>query len=423
MKKLVVLALLLAACMLWAQAPAAPWSDPHKMDMGVTLDYMWSQDFGAGKTFSDRPILELKFNWVADDFTSVYVELEEGPLSSRGDTQGGNSGLQGGFRNVYSTNADKGYDVKIEGLDRAYFTTDVAKALKWKMPVVVMYGLNEWNGKDGIKATKSEYEDFLGEADIRNWGAQIEVMPNPAVTIRSNWAWNWNASKDAADVDLGGQWILNAYGTVKEISYEVTYDTHGFSFDKGWIEGGVKYVKDMSKDLNVAAMAAFQVDLASTTDYVNAGIGDANHYFAYGFGPIVTDSDILVAPTSFWQVQAGLQVMYQKMFAFGLSYRGAADMLAGAIQPQIYFTPKAGDPLEVLAQLGLGLDSDAFDTMFDSFEIALRYTMGKAAWYLGAWYAAEYSRGVAKEWQDFDLADIPGGNGGFNVFMRGRVAL
>lgn len=403
MKKLVVLAMLLVAVATWAQFTA-----------GVTLDYMWAQDFGAGKTFSDRPILELKFTWKADDFTTVYVELEEGPLASRGDTQGGSAGAQGGYRNVYSTVADKGYDVKIEGLDRAYFTTDIGKFLKLPVPVVVMYGLNEWNGKDGIKVTKSEYEDFLGEADIRNWGAQIEVTPNPAVTIRSNWAWNGGATDPSK-----AQFIIGAYGTVAPISYEVTYNTHSMGFDKGWIEGGVKFVKDLSKDLNLAAMVGVQYDMADLDDYQDVDPTITN-IAAYGLTAIAggpgagEDSQLLY--------QAGLQVMYQKMVAFGLAFR-AADGFLGALQLQGYFTPKAGDPLEAFVQLGLGLDDGVFEQVFDSMEVAFRYTMGKVVWYLGFEYTPEYGRGIAKEWADFDVAGIPGGDGTAAIFMRGRVAL
>jgi len=443
MKRLVVLmALLVFAGMLWAQAPAAP-----TFTMGLTLDYMWAQDF-VGPDYSDRPILELKFNWKADDFTTAYVELEEGPMSSQGDTRTATAatytvvgagadgdpttsadndlvtvtvpnvtatgGLQGGFRNVYSTNADAGYNVAIHGLDKAYFTTDVGKALKTPVPVVVMYGYNEWNGKDGIKVTKSEFEDFLGEADIRNWGAQIEVTPSPAVTLRSNWAWN-----PGADGLAEGQFLVNAYGTVAPVTYEVTYFTHGMSPDLGWIEGGLKFAQDMSADLNVAAMFSFEYDLAGGEDYAEAlGLptGSSVGIPAYNWAG---------AEDAAYMIQAGLQVMFQKMAAFGVSYRGAEELLDGAVQLQGYFTPKAGDPLEAFVQIGLGLNGDVFEEMFDSAEVALRYTMGKVQWYLGLFWSPELGRAIAKEWADFDLFGVSA-NGSLEttaVFMRGKLAL
>jgi len=433
MKKLVVLmALLVVAGMLWAQAPAAPAAPTFTM--GLTLDYMWAQDFN-GSNFSDRPILELKFNWVADAFTTAYVELEEGPMSSQGDTTAATlsgtftdsngdtvtvtlpnpvttGGAQGGFRNVYSTVADRGYNVAIHGLDKAYFTTDVGKALKTPVPVVVMYGYNEWNNKDGIKVTKSEYEDFLGEADIRNWGAQVEITPNPAVTIRSNWAWN----PGAVGLDEG-QFLIGAYGTVAPITYEITYDTHGFSPDLGWIEGGLKFAQDVSADLNVAVMAAFQYDMASVDDYTE--VAGVTTIPAYAFTAL---GDSLIADDAAYQLQAGIQVMYQKMAAFGVSYRGAEGLLDGAVQLQGYFTPKAGDPLEAFVQLGLGLNGDVFANMMDSAEVALRYTMGKVQWYLGFFWNAEFGRAIAKEWADFDLFEVPGGETSA-IFMRGKLAL
>jgi len=420
MKKLVVLALLLAAGMLWAQAPAAP-----TFTMGLTLDYMWANDFGPGKEFSDRPILELKFNWVADDLTTAYVELEEGPMGSQGDTTAivltdtngditiptftGNALSPGGFRSAYTTLADAGYDVKIAGLDKAYFTTNVGKALKLPVPVSVMYGYNEWNNKDGIKVTKTEFEDFLGEADIRTWGAQVEITPDPAVTLRSNWAWN------PGGFGTKSQFLVGAYGTVAPITYEVTYFTHGMEMGKNWIEGGLEFNQDMTPDVNLAVSFSGEYDMADDQDYADLG-------FAYGAPYEWTG---MTDPAQY-MLQAGVQVMYQKMFGFGLAWRGAEEFIAGALQPQVYFTPKAGDPMELFAQIGLGFDSDIFDSSFDSMEVALRYTMGKVQWYLGFLYGADLNKGIAREWSDFDVNGMVVGKVGTEttaIFMRGKLAL
>lgn len=418
MKKLVVLAMLFVAVAAWAQLTA-----------GVTLDYMWAQDFGPGKEFSDRPILELKFTYKADDFTSVYVELEEGPLNSQGDTTivldsngdletaTGNAANAGGYRNVYNTIADKGYDVKIAGLDRAYFTTDLGKALKLPVGVVVMYGLNEWNAKETVagRVTKSEFEDWLGEVDIRNWGAQVEVMPNPAVTIRSAWAWNAGATDPAL-----GQFLVGAYGTVAPISYEIYYDSHSMGFDKGWFEGAVKFAQDMTPDINLAAMVGFGYDMAEADDYADVGLTPVNVY------NVAAGGGLDGAPEEQFHLQAGAQFMYQKMAALGVAYRGATDFWGGMWQIQGYFTPKAGDPLEVFVQVGLGFDEDVFDTPFDSTEAALRYTMGKVQWYLGFIYNADLGRNIAKEWADYDVAGAIYGKVGSDtsaIFMRGKVAL
>jgi len=417
MKKLVVLALLLAAGMLWAQAaaPAGP-----TFTMGLRLDYEWAQDFGAGKEYSDRMNIELKFNWVADEFTTAYFELEEGPLGSQGDTAQatvtpaangiitttGSTADQGGYYNAKRTTlADQGYDNKIAGVDKAYFTTNVGKFFKLPIPVSVMYGFNEWNNKDFIKVTKSEFEDFLGEADIRNWGGQIEVTPSPMVTFRSNWSWNSGAV--GTDKPM---FLIGAYGTVAPISYEVTYFTHNQDFDKGWIEGGVKFVQDMTKDINLAACFSAEYDM------------EDNPPFAYYY----TNGGDSVVPNPAYLLQAGVQVMFQKMVALGVSYAGAEDMLAGGWQIQGYLTPKAGDPLELFAQLGLGLDSDVFVETFDSLEVAARYTMGKVQWYLGFDYAVDQNRNLAKEWADFDIAGAKFRSGAPGletaaIFMRGNL--
>jgi len=441
MKKLVVLTLLLAAGMLWAQAaaPAAP-----TFTMGLTLDYMWAQDFGPGKEFSDRPILELKFSWKADDFTTAYVELEEGPLASQGDTSGLTAG-QGGYgrSGKWSPNADRGFNVQIAGLDNVYFTTDLGAVFKLPVPTKVMYGLKEWQGWDtGIRATKTEYEDFLGEADIRTWAVQLEVAPSPMVTLRFTGAWNGGAT-DALVIGTdqvapaswatdGNQalYLIGAYGTVAPISYELTYFSNNNEMGKGWIEGGVKFAQDMTPDVNVAVIGAFEYDLQD------------DPYPAYGWGgynyTAVETSDAAApsaAPNAAYMLQAGAQVMFQKMASFGVSWRGAEDMLSGAVQLQAWAMPLAGKPLEVMAQVGLGLDSDVFDETLDSYEIALRYTIGKTVWYFGYLFNAEYGRAVAKEWADFDIAGVyPGGTSttagtealrseAGAIFMRGRIAL
>jgi hypothetical protein len=433
MKKLVVLALLLAVGMLWAQAPAGP-----TFTMGLRLDYQWANDFGPGKEFSDRPNIELKFNWVADDLTTAYVELEEGPLNSQGDTAlvtaagvddagdevlvletaTGNAASMGGFRSIRTTLADQGYDNRIAGLDKAYFTTNVGKALKLPVPVSVMYGYNEWNNADGIKVTKTEFEDYLGEADIRTWGAQVEIKPDPAITLRSNWAWNPGAMPYE-----NSEFLIGAYGTVAPITYEVTFFTHDMVLGKNWIEGGAEFNQDMTPDVNLAVAFMGEYDMADGAAYADRmGGGPDVAIPAYGWA----SGGGLTVPDAQLQLQAGVQVMYQKMFGVGLAWRGAEDMWGGALQPQFYYTPKPGDPLEVFLQIGLGLDSDAFDQTFDSLEFAFRYTMGKVQWYLGWLYGVDLNRGIAREWSDFDVAGMVVGKVGGEtnaIFMRGNLQI
>lgn len=358
MRKLVVLAMLLVAAVSWAQ-----------LTTGVTLDYMWAQDFGPGKEFSDRPILELKFTWKADDFTSVYVELEEGPLAGEGDTLGLTDVDPGG------TN---GYDIAIEGLDRAYFTTDLGKQLALPVPVVVMYGLNEWNNKDGIKVTKSEWEDYLGERDIRTWGAQVDVTAAEMVTLRSNWAWNPGAQNPNKP-----QIMIGAYGTVAPVTYEAAYFTNNKDFDLGWIEGGAEYNGDVAEGINlaVAFMGEYDMDLET-----------------YG-------------------LQAGVQVLYNNMASAGLAWRGIEDELAGGVQLQVWAMPVAN--VELLGIIGLGLDEDIYAETFDSMELSVKYTMGKVLWYLGLLWNNDGGQKIAKEWADFTVE----GNETTAIFMRGKVAL
>jgi hypothetical protein len=334
---------------------------------------MWAQDFGPGKEFSDRPILELKFTWKADDFTSVYVELEEGPLATQGDTD---------------TLADFGYNVAITGLDRAYFTTDVGKQLGFPVGLVAMYGLNEWNNKDGIKVTKSEWEDFLGERDIRTWGAQVELTPEGVpVTVRSSWAWNGGA------VDPNkAQFLIGAYGTVAPVTYEATYFTNNKAFEDGWIEGGFEVNQDVAEGINVAVAVNGEYDMAGDT---------------YGFG----------ADTFDWLAQVGAQVLYNNMASLGLAWRGYDGYESGNLQVQVWAMPIAN--VELFGIIGLGLNDDIYPETFDSMELSVKYTMGKVLWYLGLLWNNDGGLMVAKEWADFTV----GGNETTAVYMRGKVAL
>jgi hypothetical protein len=347
---------------------------------GVTLDYMWAQDFGPGKEFSDRPILEMKFTYKADDFTSVYVEFEEGPIdaaqarfSPEGDT---------------NLNADGGFDVQFEGLDRAYFTTDVGKQLKLPVGVVAMYGLNEWNNKDGIKVTKSEWEDFLGERDIRTWGAQIDVMAAPMVTLRSNWAWN----PGAIDPNKP-QIMVGAYGMVAPITYEAAYFTNGKEFDAGWLEAGVKFAQDVAKGINVAVAVNGEYDLDDGNTYVV--LGEQNE----------------------WLLQVGAQALYNNMASLGLAWRSWDAYVAGGLQLQVWAMPIAN--VELYGIIGFGLDDDLYAETFDSMEVTVKYTMGKVLWYLGLLWNNDGGSKIAKEWADFTVA----GNETTAIYMRGKVAL
>jgi hypothetical protein len=344
---------------------------------GVTLDYMWAQDFGPGKEFSDRPILEMKFTYKADDFTSVYVEFEEGPLASEGDTTG-----------LTDVGATLGYDMQFDGLDRAYFTTDIGKQLKLPVGVVAMYGLNEWNNKDGIKVTKSEWEDFLGERDIRTWGAQIEVMPAPMVTLRSSWAWN----PGAIDPNKA-QFLIGAYGTVAPVTYEFTYFTNNKEFDAGWLEGGVKFAQDVTPAINVAAAVNAEYDLDDGNTYVV--LGEQNE----------------------WLLQVGAQALYNKMASLGVAWRSWDAYTAGGLQLQLWAMPVAN--VELLGIIGFGLDDDLFAETFDSMEVTVKYTMGKVLWYLGLLWNNDGGSFIAKEWADFTV----GGNETTAIYMRGKVAL
>lgn len=386
MKKFVVLmALLVITGMLWAQAPAAP-----ALTVGALISYFAATDFAAGKEFSDQARFELVFKWVVDDYNTAYLEFEEGTMPYTISSAGVPATIDGrGFATGTSADWANLYDGSVADLlvDKAYFVTDVGKAFKLPIGVKFKFGLEEWNNADSIKVTKSEWEDFLGERDFRTWGGQIEIMPAPMITLRSSWAWN----PDASDNSLKNVFLVGAYGTVAPISYEVTYYTNSAAngvnaagatnpppnadgeFNQGWLEGGVKFVQDISKDLNIAAAVNAEYDMVDNA-----------------------------APA--WRAQIGAQAMFMKMASLGLAWRGQEDAEAGGLQVQGWAMPIKDKPLELYVTVGLGLDDTLYPEVFDSMEASVKYAFGKVAYYLGFYYAVEGTGGIAKEWLDIDVA-------------------
>jgi len=403
MKKLVVLmALLLTAGMLWSQAaaPAAP-----ALTVGALISYFAVTDFASGKEFSDQARFELKFNWVVDEFNTAYLEFEEGTMAFVSGTAGTTTAGRG-FAPGASADFSNLGDGSVPDLlvDKAWFVTDVGKAFKLPVGVRFKFGLEEWNGYDGTRVTKSEWEDFLGERDFRTWGGQLELVPSPMMTLRTSWAWN----PDANDGSFQNVFLVGAYGTVAPIAYEVTYYTNGTSttmnpdgeFGKGWPEGGFEFNQDMTPQVNVGLAVNGEYDMGDNTGTV-------------------------AAPT--WRIQVGAQMLYNKMASVGIAWRGQEEATAGGLQLQGWAMPMADKPLELYVTAGIVLD-DAFTTAgetFDSLEASLKYTFGKVAYYVGLYYAVEDTGNIAKEWLDMDLAGAGKGTATDTtaVWIRGVLSL
>lgn len=387
MKKLVVLmALLVIAGVLWAQAPA--------MTLNAVISYIGAWDLAAGKEYSDQPRYEIKWTWTPDEFTKAYLEFEEGPMSPGFGTGTDAAGINA----TGGTTADWGWGdgVNTAGAlpDKAWVWTDLGKAFKLPIPVSFKFGLEEWQGPDSLTVTMSDWEEYEAEgpADFRTWGGQIEVTPVPMVTIRTQWAWN----PDPREL------IVTAYGAVDAVKYEVTYSTNSQKdFDQGWIEGGAQYVADVAEGINVGVLLAGQYDMQ--------------------------DIGTIGSPT--WRLEAGAQLLYNKMASLGLAWRGQDEATAGGLQVQGWAKPMADKPLEIYIIAGLGLDSDLYAETFESLEASVKYTIGKTAYYLGYYFQADptgaASSGIAKEWLDMDVAGANKGtrNETGAIWFRGIMSL
>jgi len=369
MKKLVVLlALLVTAGMLWGQAAAAP-----AVTLNAVIGYIGAWDLSAGKEYSDQPRYEIKWTWTPDEFTKAYLEFEEGPMSPGFGTGFDVSGINA----TGGTSADWGWGDGVNTFgalpDKAWVVTDVGKAFKLPIGVTFKFGLEEWQGPDSLTVTVSDWEEYMAEspADFRTWGGQIEIMPAPMLTIRTIWAWNPDPR----------EFIVSAYGTVTPIKYEFTYSTNSQDkFGDGWLEGGAQYVADVTKDINLGVLLAGEYDLQ--------------------------DIGTIGSPT--WRLQAGAQVLYQKMASLGLAWRGQDQAETGGLQVQGWAKPMKDQPLELYVIAGLGLNDDLYAETFESLEASVKYTIGKTAYYLGYYFQPERgaaaSSSIAKEWLDMDVA-------------------
>ncbi len=363
MKKLVVLAMLLVAGMLWAQ-----------VTLTGEVETKWYNDFNA-KNFYQGPEVIIGVNAKIDDNNSLYIEIEEGPRPELLAKVGPQANLDPD--NIFP-------------FDKAYFTVDLGKVFKLPVGLTWRTGFDEYDPYDGVKVSWGEWEDVIG-SDLHTWGEEFNITKD-MVQARVAWGNDFSYKEFLAGVAVKYDpvWV--------EVSY-VNYGSEDFG--KGDIEAGVEVNYAVSKELMVGAAFDMDFDLEETgTTYGHQG-----------------DSE--------YTLGAGLCVNYNKMVSLGIGWQGVQDYIAGGVQVDLWAQPVADKPLQLWAAVGLGLDEDVYSESFDSFEASLSYVFGKATTYFGVFWAAEdggtgikTTNPIAREKMDFITA-VPYDQ--MAIFMRAEL--
>lgn len=353
MRKLVVLAMLLVAGMLWAQATVTLTGE---------VETRWLQNF-TGKETLQWPEVVVGVNAKVDDNNTLYIEFEEGSRTEFYDqlpvvTADAGVGLPGGF-------------------DKAYFTSNIGAILKLPVALTWRTGFDEYDLFDAVKVTFGEWEDTIG-SDLHSWGNEINVNVDPVV-VRFAW------SSDFSWTYKG--FLAGIAATVAPLYFEVGYYEKAEETGKGDVEAGVEFAQDMAEGINVAAAGTVNYDIENAA-------GDAQ-----------------------WTAGAAVLVTYNKMVSGGVAWKGVQDNEAGGLQVDLWAKPSAGQPLEIYAALGIGLDEDLYAETMDSFEGSLMYKFGASTWYLGLLWIADGGTGIAREKSDF----VNPGTDSTSLFMRAEL--
>jgi hypothetical protein len=274
-------------------------------------------------------------------------------------------------------------DYNIGIFDKANFTLDLGAIFDLPVGVSLITGIDEYDLFDAAKVTPGEFEDVIG-TDWVLFGHQIDVMVNDMVTIRGLWANDPSVKGYSVGVAVNYEPVYVEVGYVEVGSAEIDSD-----IGAGDLEVGTEFAMDVADGINVAAAATLDYDLNEATTDDTA--------FQYGFG---------------------FNVTYNEMITAGAAIRGMTDSELNSAQIDISVMPL--ETVTIYLFTGLGLDSDVYDDVFDSFEGSVKYMIGPSTWYTGIQWTSENSGnivGIASEKDDF-VTEVPDE---LALFMRAEL--
>lgn len=275
-------------------------------------------------------------------------------------------------------------DFNIGIFDKANFTLDLGAIFDLPVGVTVITGIDEYDLFDAVKVTPGEFEDVIG-TDWVLFGHQVDIAVNDMIAVRALWANDPGVIGYSFGVAVTYDPVYVEVGYVEVGSAELDPKDTGV----GDVEVGAEFASDVADGINVAVAASLDYDLNEATTDDSA--------FMYG---------------------AGFNVTYNEMITAGAAVRGMTDSELNSAQVDISIMPL--ETVTIFLFAGLGLDSDIYDDLFDSFEGSVMFMIGPSTWYAGLQWTSENSGnivGIASEKDDF-VTEIPDE---MAIFMRAEL--
>jgi hypothetical protein len=272
---------------------------------------------------------ELIVTAVVDDYNTAKLDIEAGHENVADDLRTGDA-LQ---------------------IDEAYFTTEWGKYLGTEdmgITITTYWGYNEWmNAQTGEITEYGEEEVY--DFDDENWSVNIDVGIMDVVHIE------YAVSPDPADLNT----IIGLYGGMDPIHAEVYFAREGEEYDKGELGLAVAFGMDIMPGMfGLEVAASFLYDIDSDID-VDADDGILK--YAYGVG-VATDIMDGTAYVDLGVLGWDDSMLFIAFAAVGVNYEDMVGFDVG---------------------VGLTLDSDFYDEVFDELDLYVWTKAGAAKFGVG----------------------------------------
>jgi hypothetical protein len=297
---------------------------------------------------------EIMVQAVVDDYNTANVKIEY--------VQGGVSYDAAALGGPVISIIDEGGPSYME-LNRGYFTTALGKYVGLEdmgVTITVDWGYNEFDDPSYGQITAYAIED-IWEAKKETWGVGIDVGIMDMVHIET-----WNAPAPGVNQNAFG-----VYADISPVMVSAYYDRNGAL---EWGDGVLGVTVAGGMDV-MPGMFAFEAALN----------------FAYYMDPDIESGDDDLA-TEKYMLSFALHTEIMEMAYFDAAFIGEDD----SIFEYLFFALGVGymDMVGVDVGIGLIVDDDAAEEMFDEFDVGVWTKVGAAKFRVGYIYHADQAPGA-----------------------------